>query len=516
MSGLKSIPAFCPRRGLQSMQRITRLVPFLCVLFACPAFCQSQGEGAGDDVGQIANALRSRDFARALTLSQSALSKRPGDFRIWTLRGMAAAGVGSRTAALSDYESALKLAPNYLPALEGAAQTEFQMGRDAARPLLERVLIQRPDDATSHAMLGVLDYRKRNCADAIEHFQKAAGVIASQPGALSEYGACLGFLNRDEDAVTVFAQALALDPARREARYNLALAQWDAHHADDALATLQPLMDAMPADEDALNLGAEILEAKGDTPRATEVLRNAIVADPKHLDSYLQFAMLSYDHASPRVGIDMLNAGLTQLPNEPRLYLVRGILLTQLGEFTQAAEDFDAASGIDPQLSFLGVAEGLVKSQQHKPAEALKGFRADVETHPNGAYAHYLLAEELLEEGKPEGSPEYKEEVASAERAVKLDPTLVAAHDLLSTVYLENGHTDLAIEQARAALALDANDQQAVYHLIVAMRKTDRKDELPALLKRLVDLRSNAVTRQATGKRYRLSDDPTSTDSKAP
>jgi tetratricopeptide (TPR) repeat protein len=516
MTGLKSALAFYPRRGFRSVQRIARLVALLCVLLTCSAFCHSQGEGASGDVGQIAGALRSRDFARALTLSQSALSKQPDDFRIWTLRGMASAGMGSQTAALSAYESALKLAPNYLPALEGAAQTEFQMGHDAARPLLERVLLQRPDDATSHAMLAVLDYRKRNCAEAIEHFQKAARAIASQQGALSEYGACLGFLNRDEDAVAVFAQALELEPARREARYNLALAQWNAHRADDALATMQPLMEAMPADEAALNLGAEILEAQGDTPRAAELLRNAIVGDPKYPDSYLQFAMLSYDHASARVGIDMLNAGLTQLPNEPRLYLVRGILLTQLGEFTQAAEDFDAASRIDPQLSFLGVAEGLVKSQQHKSAEALKEFRADVEAHPNEAYAHYLLAEELLEEGKPEGSPEYKEEMAAAERAVKLDPSMVAAHDLLSAVYLENGHTILAIEQARAALTLDPNDQQAVYHLIVAMRKTDRKDELPALLKRLVDLREIAKTRQATGNRYHLTDDPTSTDPKAP
>ena len=489
------------------MPKITLLVTLVCILVACAPQCHALNQVAPDDVGVIVNALRSHDFARALTLSQAALAKRPTDYRIWTLRGMALAGVGNQTRALSAYQSALKLSPNYLPALEGAAQTEFEMGHEGARSLLERVLAQRPDDATSHAMLGVLDYRSKNCAEAVKHFQRAAGAIAGQLGALSEYGACLAFLNRDEDAVAVFIQALALDPTRREARFNLALAQWDSHHADDALATLQPLMNATSADGDALDLGAEILEAKGDTPRATEVLRNAIVADPKRLNSYLQFAILSYDHASPRVGVDMLSAGLTQLPNEPRLYLVRGILLTQLGEFTQAAEDFDAADRIDPQLSFLGVAEGLVKSQQHQPAEALRQFRANVKAHPNEAYAHYLLAEELLEEGRPEGSPEYKEEVAAAERAVKLDPTLAAAHDLLSAVYLENGHTELAIEHARAALALDASDQQAVYHLIVATRKSDQKNELPALLKRLVDLRAAAKSDQAAGNRYRLSED---------
>jgi tetratricopeptide (TPR) repeat protein len=103
------------------------------------------------------------------------------------------------------------------------------------------------------------------------------------------------------------------------------------------------------------------------------------------------------------------------------------------------------------------------------------------------------------------GSPEYEEEVKAATRAVQLDPRLVAAHDLLSSIYFENGRTDQAIKQSRDALALDPTDQQAVYHLILALRKTDQKDEVPALLKRLVELRANAKSDQTTSnKRYRL------------
>jgi tetratricopeptide (TPR) repeat protein len=419
--------------------------------------------------------------------------------------------MGNVPQALTAYQHALKLAPTYLPALEGAAQTEFQLGHEAARPLLQKILAQRPDDATSHAMLGVLEYRKKNCADAADHFEKAAAVIASQPEALTEYGTCLSALKRDQDAVAAFASALALDPAKREARYNLALAQWDAGLSEDALVTLQPLIEAKPAEEDALALAAEILETKGDTARAIELLRKAILANPKSVDSYLQFATLSYDHASPQVGIDILNAGLTQLPNEPRLYLVRGVLLTQLGEFARAAEDFDRANRIDPQLSFLGVAEGLVKSQQHQSAEALAKFRAAVQAHPNEAYAQYLLAEALAEEGKPEGSPEYKEELEAATRAVKLDPRLVAAHDLLSGLYFESGKTDLSIEQSRAALALDPNDQQAVYHLILALRRAGDKEQVATLLKRLAELRAHPQTDEGKKKAYRLYESPAPT-----
>jgi tetratricopeptide (TPR) repeat protein len=388
----------------------------------------------------------------------------------------------------------LKIWPNYLPALEGAAQSEFQLGNDAAKPLLLRVLAQIPEDPISNEMLAVLEFRKGNCNDAVDHFEKAATVIASKPAALTEYGWCLDKLSKNEEALRVFAHVLTLDPTKPEARYNLALAQSNSHQDEEALATLQPLIEASPGDQTALALTAKILESKGDTPDSVEMLRRAILANPKNVDVYLQFAMLSFEHASPKVGIDILDAGLTELPNEPRLYLARGVLLTQLGEFSQAADDFEKASRIDPQLSFLNVAEGLVKSQQHMSAEALAKFRAAVIAHPNDALAQYLLAEALQELGKPEGSPEYREEMGAASRAVKLDPNLFAAHDLLSSIYLENGHPDLSIEHSRTALRLDPDDQQAVYHLILALRKTGQKDQVQVFMKRLVELRANSVS----------------------
>jgi tetratricopeptide (TPR) repeat protein len=510
----------CPAKFVhvrfQLMPNLFRFVVTLCFLLACEPRCLAQSEPAPTGVQRISDELRSRNFTEALNLSKAALATEPNNYRIWTLRGMATAGTGDLPAALTAYQHALKLAPAFLPALEGAAQSEFEMGHDAAEPFILRVLAQHPDDPTSHAMLGALEYRKKDCSDAVTHFQKAAAVIASQAAALTEYGACLTIVKQDEDAVAVFEEALALDPSKRDARYNLAVAQWNAQHADDALAALQPLIETMPVDVDGATLAAEILESGGDTSQAIELLRKAILASPSNVIAYLQFATISYDHASPQVGIDILNAGLTQLPKEPRLYLVRGVLLTQLGEFARAADDFETADRIDPQLSFLGVAEGLVESQQHKSAEALAEFRAAVKAHPNEAYASYLLAEALQELGRPAGSAEYKEEIDAATRAVKLDPELVTAHDLLSAVYLANGRNDMAIEQSRIALALDANDQQAVYHLIVALRNSEQKDRIPALLKRLMTLRANDKSEQTTNKRYRLYEVPAATGNRSP
>ncbi len=470
---------------------------------------QSSGDAnARAAIGTISAALRNRDFARAEELSKAALAEHPQDCRFWTLRGMAAAGLGNLPLALSHYQQALKLAPSYLPALEGAAQTAFHLGDASAKPTLLKILAQRPDDPTSNAMMGVLEFRAHNCEQAVAHFEKAAQLIAGQRDTLTQYGVCLSILGRPGDAISPFTDALALDPAKQDARYNLALAQWNAHSPEEALKTLAPLLDSTPANAGVLALAADIHESKNDTSQAVDLLRKAILADPKNVDAYLQFAALSYDHASPQVGIDILNAGLTQLPNEPRLYLVRGILLTQLGEFSRATDDFEAASRLDPQLHFLGAAQGIVQSQQHDAPRALASFRAAVKAHPDEAYAHYLLAEALQGESKPEGSPEFKEEIHEAERALQLEPRMVAAHDLLAAVYLEFGHPQQAIAHSRAALAIDPNDQQAVYHLILALRKTADKSEVSALVKRLVELQRDSKSSSPPAKRFRLYEVP--------
>ena len=241
-----------------------------------------------------------------------------------------------------------------------------------------------------------------------------------------------------------------------------------------------------------------------DTQHAIDLLRRAILSDPKNVDAYLDFANLSYDHASMQIGIDILNAGIGQLPNEARLYLVRGILYTQLGKFDEAEEDFGTANRLDPGLSVLGAVQGLAESQQHKSIEALAAFRAAARAQPTDALTQYLLAEALSQESPREGNSDDAEEVAAAKRACDLDPSMVAAHDLLATIYLRDGQTSLAIEQSNAALAVDPKDQQAIFHLVLGLRRTGQKDQISALLKQLAALRNAAQSEAAHTKRYQL------------
>ena len=176
----------------------------VCLLTALLAASSLIVAQTSDRLAPVTSALRAGQFAKALQLLQPELEKDPKNARLWTFRGIAFSGNGDKKEALGAFRHALQISPDYLPALEGAAQIEYEDGGKDAAPLLQHVLRLRPDDPTSHAMLAVLDYRRGDCASAIPHFEQSGSLVESQPGALQEYGDCLVRMKEPEKAISLF------------------------------------------------------------------------------------------------------------------------------------------------------------------------------------------------------------------------------------------------------------------------------------------------------------------------
>ena len=119
------------------------------------AFAQT----ATDQISLITSALRRQDFAKALELLRPALRQSPENAEFWAMQGAAYSGEGRTQDALASFRAALKISPDYLPALKGAIQIEYESGSKDAIPLLQRMLRVHPADQTSQAMLAVLEYQ---------------------------------------------------------------------------------------------------------------------------------------------------------------------------------------------------------------------------------------------------------------------------------------------------------------------------------------------------------------------
>jgi cytochrome c-type biogenesis protein CcmH/NrfG len=260
---------------------LSRKIGFAVVLLASPtlSFCQTPQ----NPVDRISAAMRAGDFDQAIEMSKSALKQSPNNGQLWTLEGIALASKGDNKDALTAFEQALKISPNNIAALEGAAQIQYQAGTPAAVPLLHHLLQLQPGNTTAHAMLAVLEYRKGNCADAVPHFAKAGQLVDAQLDALHAYATCLVRLKRLDDAAATLQKAVALRPEDPRERQILASVELMDHKSKDALGTLEPLLDGQNADSITLELASRAYEDSGDTPQAVAALRQALLLDPKNV-----------------------------------------------------------------------------------------------------------------------------------------------------------------------------------------------------------------------------------------
>ena len=128
----------------------------LVALFAACSFIVAQT--TTDRVGPITSALRAGQFEKALQILQPELEQSPKNPQLWTLRGIALSGKGDKKEALGAFRHALGISPDYLPALEGAAQIEYENGGKDAVALVATcpaIASQRSDQPCHAGCVGL-------------------------------------------------------------------------------------------------------------------------------------------------------------------------------------------------------------------------------------------------------------------------------------------------------------------------------------------------------------------------
>ena len=438
---------------------------------------------------EIYKLLAAHRFEQAAEAATAYLAATPEDCSVNVFLGLAYRGEAKLEPASQAFRTALRQCPQSLAALEGAAETAFLLKSPDAKDLVAHVIQARPGDETGYAMLASLDASAGDCAGAVENYGKAPSHVHGNPAALREYGACLMTLDRPAEAIPLISRLVELQDNSTN-RIALARTQAATKDRDAALATLQPLLTAESRDGSAFLLAAEVAEADNRTPQAVEWFRKAIELNPRDATAYLAFAEMSFNHGAFKVGADFLTIGIQQLPSEARLYLARGVLKEQMAQVDEALDDFEEAHRIDPQLSFAQDAIGMLFSQKHDTAAALKLFEEQSKLHPDDPLLQYLYAEALSQVEAPDQAI-VERTIATAQRAVQLEPGYQPARDLLCVLLLRHNDFEGAVAQAEEATKRDPYDEVALYQELLAEHKLHHAERAAALVKQLQDAKAH-------------------------
>jgi tetratricopeptide (TPR) repeat protein len=448
------------------------------------------------------DALVKGRYSEALQALDPLLSADMANPRLWAAKGIALRGLGRTAESLDSFERALRISPKMMAALEGAAETAYQLKSAKTPVYLDRILKLDSANQTAHAMSATLAFESRNCESAIVHFEKSRQAIAGSEIALTQFGSCLLSENKALEASQLFQTLLTENPADERARYNLGLCQVRAGQTAAAIVTLLPLAGKSNPKAEALSLLAAAYAAEFKVEAAIAALRRAIELEPGDERNYVDLATLCMDHQASQLANHILNAGIGNNPHSAKLHAARGALLGELGKIEEAEAEFDAASRLQADEPYGSVGLSVLYRETAQAADALALLREKLKTFPSDYRLNYLLADTLMRKDGGMDAREMEEARAAIERSIRNNTGFAKSHVVMGKLYVKSNQLAKAADEFRRALELDPVDRAALQQLLLVLRKLGRDEEgrdiaikLKAALEkdRVTEIRNNRV-----------------------
>jgi tetratricopeptide (TPR) repeat protein len=490
-----------------------RLLPLLLAAAPVVTWANDACKGAAPyDCAVIL--IQQRQFPAAIDLLEKLTVESPRNLQALNLLGIALSAAGDLQKANTRLRQALQVDPAYLPALKNLSINQFVLGETSgAKAGLEAVLKNTPNDEVAHVYLGEIAFGAKQFAEAATHYEKGR---AQTYRVILHYAECLRETGRKDDLLAVLGAIPAADAEKQfqaglllgQAGFALEAAPFFGRarvHAKDAFTAAydQTLMLIRGSDyPGAIQLANELIAAglrraelynlvseaylkTGQLEKACEMLRDAIQLEPAGEDNYVDLAGIYLDRADYERGLQVVDAGLKQLPDSYRLHLHRGLLLAQQGLAEASVHDFELASRLSPSQSLPYVGLGFAWMQSGDTTKAVEMLRVQVKSKPDDFMLPYILGIALTRSGTDTGG----EAKAAFESSARLNPKFSRARAEMGKLLMQSGDVTGAIEQLETAIKLDPEDSTATYQLGQAYRRIGDGAKAQEMLARVVKLR---------------------------
>ncbi|MDG1312006.1 MAG: tetratricopeptide repeat protein [Porticoccaceae bacterium] len=190
------------------------------------------------------------------------------------------------------------------------------------------------------------------------------------------------------------------------------MAYYQTNRLDDAEAVLKKLFSRVPSTPQLVSLAADIKKAKGDASGAVVDYRRALKMGPQIPELNYNLALALFELSEITEATSLLKQALLSRPNYVKAKILQGRCLAANEQFDQAQAALAAATDIDPQ-NYAG---------------------------------HYRLGRLYLHRGNSEKA------TASLQQALMLNPSLLAAEELLILNSIRAGDRQAAANQVATKL----------------------------------------------------------------
>src|SRR5881296_95724 len=289
---------------------------------------------------------------------------------------------GTYEAALTGFEEALRLDPDYVPALRGKATCEERLNqRSEALETHRRILAndrRNVDSLRAIARLQMADRRWRECLEAVVDLLR---VRPNDAAALEIEGDALSNLGRRPEALAAYEAAAAVDPTDENLRQKI---------------------EEVRVDVPGLLSRALIASASGNYAKALSLFDEILEVEPSNVNALIGKAVAYRRRGNSQEALNCLDLVLGVQPGNASALLNRGNILLEQGGAEAALESFERLTQLYPNDEEAWTAQGDVLLRIGRDDEAQRAFTQALQLSPGDEGIQRRLLE--LEAAKVDGS----------------------------------------------------------------------------------------------------------------
>ena len=294
--------------------------------------------------------------------------------------GVSKAGTRDYKGAISDFEEAIKLNPEYAHAYLEKGYSSFYIGNyyEAIVDITKAIELE-PKNSNAYNIRGFVFEQIKEYEKAIADYEEA---IKSNPTNSLPYnnkGRVYIIQRKFDEAIEWLIKATELNPQYIGAYNHLVDIYTKKKQYDKAIDYCKKSISINPNNEESLLQCGYLYESKQDYQEARNYFTNAIQINPNNANSYFHRAWVSNDLKDYSQAINDYGKVIELQPNNSSAYNNRGLAYFNLGKYEDAINDYNKAIEIEPKITNSYRNRGVVYSKLGEKGKADADFEKQKE-----------------------------------------------------------------------------------------------------------------------------------------
>jgi putative PEP-CTERM system TPR-repeat lipoprotein len=415
---------------------------------------------------QAAFKFREKKYPEARDALLEALKIAPNYVPALILAGLTENALGNAQTAEAYLNKAVRAAPRNGFALSMLAATQLRLGRpDDAAKTLSPIDLEKTRDARLHSIAGEIALAKKDYAKAATHFEAAAEINPNSAAIRTELG-MTRLAQGDNQAMTDLQAAADMAGDSARADNVLILTQLKQKQFDAALIRITELEKKQPQSPLAWNYRGAAYAGKKDAAKARNSFEQALKLDPKFFPAVINLAQLDLAE----------------------------------GKTDQARKRFENILQTDPKhlQAMLALADLSVRIKDEKAYTSW--LEKAIQAHPQAVLPRTALARYYLAKKEPQKA------LALARESVNANPDSPTALEFLARTQLASGDKAGAISTLTKLTEKGKQSPDAFLRLALARLSDNRLKDARTSLQRALQLQPDHIQSQEALLRLEITD----------